>query len=92
MTPIQKKTTADFFRSLLLAELKKTKEQIVSHIEINSHKYSEKTSLRLVISRARAVVKVNTRQHKVTKNRADLLTHFISTLVACLSRTIILAR
>lgn len=90
MIPIQNKTTAAFFRSLLLGGVKKTKKQIVSHIEKNCQKYSENTSLRLVISIAKAGIEVKTRQHKVTKNRADLLKYFINRFVDCLSKAIIL--
>lgn len=80
MIPIQNKTTAAFFRSLLLEGVKKTKKQIISHIEKNCQKHSEKTSLRLVISIAKAGIEVKTRQHKVTKNRADLLKYFTNQL------------
>ena len=49
MIPIQNKTTAAFFRSLLLGGVKKTKKQIIIHIEKNCQKYSENTSLYLPI-------------------------------------------
>jgi hypothetical protein len=90
MTPMQTKTTADFFRSLLPEEVKKTKKQIINHIEMSCQKYSKNTSLRLVISIAKAGIEVKTRQHKVTKNRADLLKYFINKIVDCLSQEIIL--
>ena len=90
MTPMQTKTTADFFRSLLPEEVKKTKKQIINHIEMSCQKYSKNTSLRLVISIAKAGIEVKTRQHKVTKNRADLLKYFINKIVDCLSKAIIL--
>ena len=90
MTPMQTKITADFFRSLLPEELKKTKKQIINHIEMSCQKYSKNTSRRLVISIAKAGIEVKTRQHKVTKNRADLLKYFINRFVDCLSKAIIL--
>ena len=90
MTPMQTKITADFFRSLLPEEVKKTKKQIINHIEMSYQKYSKNTSLRLVISIAKAGIEVKTRQHKVTKNRADLLKYFINRFVDCLSKAIIL--
>ena len=90
MTPMQTKTTADFFRSLLPEEVKKTKKQIINHIEMSCQKYSKNTSRRLVISIAKAGIEVKTRQHKVTKNRADLLKYFINRFVDCLSKAIIL--
>lgn len=58
---------------------------------MSCQKYSENTSLRLVISIAKAGIEVKTRQHKVTKNRADLLKYFINKIVDCLSKAIILA-
>lgn len=76
MTPMQTKITADFFRSLLPEEVKKTKKQIINHIEMSCQKYSKNTSLRLVISIAEKYFKM-----KIIKNNACSTEHKIVDLI-----------
>jgi len=80
------------FSCSLLFKNKQKKKQITITKEDSLSGYRAQSSLGVGIlkTEANADDEVKTRQHKVTKNRADLLKYFINRFVDCLSKAIIL--